>query len=86
MFLLDNPVPRSIIVARMVGRELVILPVGPMPVMERPPVKELVVLPPFVLVTLTEDPRAPRLPLRRLLDTRSAPYVVSDNFDTSKTA
>ena len=66
----------------MVGRRLVILPVGLMLVMERPPAWELVVLPPFVLVTLTEDPRGPRLFLLRLLDTSPAPHVVLHDAHT----
>lgn len=77
----ERLVPWSRTVARTVGRGLEILPVGLIPVMERPPVWELVVLPPFVLVTRTEDPRGPLLFLLRLLGTGSAPHVVSDNAD-----
>ena len=40
---------------------------------------ELVVLPPLVLVTRTEDPRGPLLFPLRLLDTGFAPHVVSDS-------
>jgi hypothetical protein len=39
MFFFDRLAPGSLTVARMVGRELAILPVGPMPVMEMPPVR-----------------------------------------------
>ena len=51
-------------------------------VMERPPACELVVLPLFVLVTLTEDPRGLRLFLLRLLDTSPAPHVVLNDAHT----